>query len=363
MVVSANYRLGALGYLLLDHPGTSANWGVLDQVMGLQWVRDNISAFGGDPDRVTIFGESAGAGSVLALLSTPVSFGLYHGAIVQSGATDLVLSRAQASEVTAAVATELGIDSGDLDAWRGVDVDTLIAAQVAASAKLLGTVGMMPLHPVADGSIMVDTWQVAAATGRAANVPLIIGTARNEMALFAGFDPRTAQLDDRALQDRLSTQGRPDPGQIVATYRAEDASITAPDIWTAITTDQAMWLPALRYAEAYAAHQRDTWMYRFDWPSSVPGLGACHGIDIPFAFDTVTSHGWADFVADADEARGLARTMQSLWASFARGSMPSAEGAPAWPRYETADRATMILGPECTVVSAPRDAIRTLWGG
>ena len=271
VVVSVNYRLGALGFLVLDLPGTSANCGLLDLVTALGWIRDNISAFGGDPERVTIFGESAGGGCVLSLLSVPAAYGLYHRAIVQSGATDLVLARDKALEVTTMMADELGIDRDDLAAWQAVPVDDIIAAQAASAAKLLPTVGMMPLHPVADGDVMPATWHQMAGAGRSAKVPLIIGTTRDEMALFGSMDPGAATLDDAALEKRLRAQGHPAPAAVIDAYRSLDATIGAPQIWSAITTDNAMWMPALRYAEAYVTHQPQTWMYRFDWESSQPG--------------------------------------------------------------------------------------------
>lgn len=371
VVVSINYRLGALGYLVLDLPGTTPNCALLDQVAALAWVRDNISAFGGDRQRITIFGESAGAGSVLSLLSTPASYGLYHRAIVQSGATDLVLTRDKALEVTIVIAAELGIDRDDLAAWQAAPVTAILAAQASAAAKLLLTVGMMPLHPVADGDVMTDTWHALATDGGAANVALIIGTTRDEMALFASFDPAAATLDDVGVTKRLAAQGHPAPALVLDAYRSADPAITAPEIWSAVTTDNAMWMPALRYAAAYAAHQPATWMYRFDWESAVPGLGACHAIDIPFPFDAVEREGWEQFVADASAAHGLARTVQSLWASFARGEDPHAPAIPAWPRFSAGvdpasaapRRATLVLDRTCTLVYDPRAAIRAVWGG
>lgn len=367
VVVTINYRLGALGFLVLDLPGTSANVGLLDQTAALRWVHDNIEGFGGDPRRVTIFGESAGGGSVLSLLSTPASYDLYQRAIVQSGATDLVLSRDQALAVTTALAEELGIDRGDLAAWQTVPVDRILAGQSSVAEKLLATVGMMTLHPVADGDVMVDTWQAMAASGRAANVPLIIGTTHDEMALFDSFDPTMSSLDDDGVAKRLGAQGHSAPALVIDAYRSVDGVIDAPVIWSTILTDRAMWLPALRYAASYAKHQPDTWMYRFDWQSAVPGLRACHAIDIPFPFDAVGREGWESFVAHAPEASALALTIQALWANFARGEDPHAPATPSWPRFTTNEsataRATLVLDGVCMLSHDPRAAIRTILGG
>jgi para-nitrobenzyl esterase len=122
-------------------------------------------------------------------------------------------------------------------------------------------------------------------------------------------------------------------------------------------------MPALRYATAYVAHQPATRMYRFDWESARPGMRACHGIDIPFPFDAVERNGWGEFVADSRSAHALARTMQSLWAGFARGDDPTAPHAPAWPQFSTDDRATLVLDRTCTLAHDPRAAIREVWGG
>ena len=240
VVVTINYRLGALGFLVLDLPGTSANVGLLDQTAALRWVQDNIENFGGDPQRVTIFGESAGGGSVLSLLSTPASYDLYQRAIVQSGATDLVLSRDKALAVTAALTEELGIDRSDLAAWQTVPVDTILAAQSSVAEKLLATVGMMTLHPVADGDVMPDTWQAMTASGRAATVPLIIGTTHDEMALFDSFDPTMSSLDEDGVAKRLGAQGHSAPALVIDAYRSVDGAVSAPVIWSTILTDNAM---------------------------------------------------------------------------------------------------------------------------
>ncbi len=371
VVVSVNYRLGALGWLLVDLPGTVANAGLLDQIAALSWVRDNIAAFGGDPERVTVFGESAGGGSVLSLLSAPAARGLFHRAIVQSGATDLVLTLGQAATVRAALADELGIEPGDLPAWRGVPVDALLAAQARVGTALAATVGLMPFHPVADGTVLPAPWQDVAEAGEAANVPLVIGTTRDEMALFARFDPSAANLDEDGLVQRLRTRGVPDPQLTVAAYRSDDPGASAPAIWSRFTTDTAMWLPAVRYATAYAAHQPRTWMYRFDWEAAAPGLGACHAIDIPFPFGATQRHGWERFVANARDAASLSRTVQALWAGFARDGEPPAVDGLRWLPYDVVDpaatipsghddRATLVLGSTVELVHDPRSAIRRL---
>lgn len=361
VVVNANYRLGALGFLLIDHPDAVANCGLLDQIAALEWVRDNIAAFGGDPGRVAVFGESAGGGSVLSLLSMPRSEGLFHAAIVQSGATDLLLDRPSALEVSRTVAQHAGIDPTDLRAWHALPVDALLDAQVAAAQSLLATVGLMPFHPVVDGEVMPRDWLDAARTGVSRDVPLLIGTTRDEMALVASFDPALGSLDEERLRARIAKL-HGDPDRVLDAYVEADGATVAPSRrWSTVQTDTAMWLPALRIAEAHASHQPDTWVYRFDWCAAADELGACHGIDIPFPFDTIDRGGWDGFVTDPVGARRLARAMQSAWAAMARNGAPAADRLSAWPRYEATRRTTMILGPEPHVEDDPRGSVRVAW--
>jgi para-nitrobenzyl esterase len=362
VVVSCNYRLGALGFLVVDHLDAQANCGLLDQVAALEWVRDNIAAFGGDPGRVAVFGESAGAGSVLSLLSTTRSEGLFHAAIVQSGATDLVLTRDRALAVTDAFTSAAGVASNDVAALRALPVDQVLAAQAAAAQAVFGTVGMMPFHPTVDGDVMAHDWLGAATAGLSREVALVIGTTRNEMDLFRSFDPAADELDDASLRARFARQ-HADPDAVVDAYRSVMPDAGAPEIWRASVTDTAMWLPALRVAEAHAAHQPDTWMYRFDWSAADPALGACHGIDIPFPFDTIDREGWDRFVADPEGARRLARAEQAAWAAVARIGAPGTDALPAWPRFDAAHRATMVLDAEPHVENDPRGPVREAWRG
>ncbi len=359
VVVTVNYRLGALGFLALDAPGTVANAGLLDQIAALRWVADNISAFGGDPGGVTVFGESAGGGSVLSLLSMPAAAGLFHRAIVQSGATDLLLDATRAAAVAGRFARCAGVDPDDLTALRALSPAAVLAAQAQAAGELLATVGTMPFHPCVDGEVLPTSWLEAARAG-VNPVPLVIGTSHDEMSLFAGFDPAAAGLDEAGLRRRLAREadGRLDVDALLGAYGATGTT-APPRVWSRVSTDRAMWLPALRIAEARAAHA-PVWMYRFDWPAADARLGAPHGIDIPFPFGNVDVDGWPAFVADAEAAAGLAATQQQLWASFARDGVPGAPGV-EWPRYDSARRATLVLGRAVEVLDDPNGPVRRAW--
>ncbi|GMB93904.1 hypothetical protein NHP200010_16480 [Helicobacter bizzozeronii] len=206
-----------------------------------------------------------------------------------------------------------------------------------------------------------STWQQADEAGVNA-VPTIIGTTRDEMALFASFDPAAADLDDEGLRRRLDGAAAAglDVEALIAAY-AETGTTAPPEVWQRIQTDQAMWLPALRIAAARAAHA-PLWMYRFDWPAVPPGMGAPHGIDIPFPFATIHVDGWDGFVADADDAMALAATEQQLWAAMARDGAPSADGV-EWPSFEVDRRATLVLGRSIELVDDPNGPVRRAWGG
>jgi para-nitrobenzyl esterase len=356
VVVTINYRLGALGFLVIDDSSCTPNVGLLDQVAALEWVRDNISAFGGDPDNVTIFGESAGGGSVLSLLAMPSAVGLFQRAIVQSGATDLLLHREKAQLVTEAFARSAGLDAVDVGALRAMSGTQIIDAQANAAKELFGTVGTMPFHPVVDGAVLPQTWLEAATSGFNP-VPVIIGTNRDEMDLFKMFDPVAGSLTADGLRARLAAAGG-NVDALIDAYGATDAS-EPPEAWRRANTDIAMWLPAIRIAEARSAHGQ-TWMYRFDWEASSPDMGSPHGIDIPFPFTTIDADEWDTFVSDPAQAMSLASLMQRSWADFAANGVPSL-GSQNWPAYNTTERATAILGRQATIEGDPNGQVRQAW--
>lgn len=356
VVVTINYRLGALGFMVIDDPSCTPNVGLLDQVAALEWVRDNITAFGGDPDNVTVFGESAGGGSVLSLLSMPSALGLFQRAIVQSGATELLLDRRKAQLVTEAVARAAGLNGVDVEALRSLPGPQLIEAQATASMELFGTVGTMPFHPVVDGVVLPHTWLEAASSGFNP-VPVIIGTNRDEMDLFKMFDPDAGSLTADGLRTRLETVGG-NVAALVDAYRATGAS-EPPEAWRRANTDIAMWMPAVRIAEARSTHG-PTWMYRFDWEAASPDLGAAHGVDIPFPFTTIDVDGWDAFISDPEQAMSLASLMQRSWADFAREGVPSL-GDADWPSYSRESRTTAIFGREVSVEHDPNGAVRQAW--
>jgi para-nitrobenzyl esterase len=356
VVVTINYRLGALGFLHLgdDLPG-SGNCGLLDQVAALEWVRDNIAAFGGDPGNVTVFGESAGGMSVGSLLGTPAASGLFHQAVPQSGAASSVNSLEEA----AAVAEQVVARVGGMDALRAAPWGRLVAvqAEVLAAEQQRG-VGARPFMPVVDGTVLPRPPLESVAAGAAAPVRLLTGTNRDEMTLFLFGAPGGRDMDEDAAVRRLE---RTIPGagrRLYDAYRAELGERAAPaDVWVAVETDRAFRIPAIRLAEAQARHTPDVWMYLFTWESPAAGgtLRSCHALEIPFVWSSLATAGAKEFAGSGPEAEALAREMHGAWIAFA------AAGEPGWDRYAESRRATRVFGPGGGLVADPVDATRRLW--
>jgi len=371
VVVSCNYRLGVLGFLsLVEHGGERIgavpNLGLLDQVAVLEWVRREIGAFGGDPQQVTVFGESAGAISIASLLAMPAAHGLFRGAILQSGSANFVASTARARLVTDAVLRQLGIAPGELADLRRVPVDRLLQAQM--QVVIAPPVDGLTFTPVIDGTVLADDPFAVVADGGARDVAMVIGTTLDEMKLFDLLDPKAGELSDAALLRRCErTLGAERATRAIDLYRARRAErgvgVAPSELWTAVETDRLLRAPAMRLAELQAAVQPAVYGYLFTWPSPyLDGrLGACHALDIPFVFGTVDDPHIVPFSGDGAGAQQLSQRMQDAWAAFARRGDPSHAGLPAWPRYAPPRRATMFLGHACGVVDAPHEAERAFW--
>jgi para-nitrobenzyl esterase len=364
IVVSLNYRVGALGFLHLGVGHT--NLGLLDQIAALRFVKREIAAFGGDPARVTVFGESAGAGSIVALLAMPAARGLFTRAIVQSAAPAGQLGAPEAAARAQQFGERLGGDVRDLAWLRSLPAKRILAAQAQCAESGARRIGMF-FAPVVDGETLPDWPLRAVAAGDAREVALVIGTTADEMRLFQlvpGFgaipEPALAPFVASKLvgrkELRLATAQR-----IVAAYQGTNAL----DRFFALETDASLFVPSTRLAETQARLQRDTWMYRFAWTSPLRGgaLGACHALDVPFALGThADSPALRAFSGTGAAATRVAHAVMDSWAAFARTGDPAHESSGgAWPRYDAAQRATLTLGDPCRVVRAPNEANRRLW--
>ncbi len=374
VVVTINYRLGVLGFLRLtgtavgrEIPAAAGNLGLLDQIAALAWVRREIARFGGDPDNVTIFGESAGSISCSLLLTMPRARGLFHRAILQSGPPTLVGTPAMAERVARAVLEKLGDSAASAARLRDLPVDALRRVQARVILDLgLETRGM-PFRPCADGDQIPADPMRAIADGCARDVAVLVGTTRDEMKLFALLDPSALTLDDATLLRRCERNVGGRAQELIDGYRAARSARGEPvapsDLWFAIETDRMFRVASMRLAESQHAHQPRTYAYCFTWPSPYRDgvLGAAHALDIPFVFGTEARPELAAFTGAGPAAHALAGRMQDAWLAFARRGDPAHAALPAWPPYDGDRRATMLLGERCELVDAPQDAERRLW--
>jgi para-nitrobenzyl esterase len=357
VVVTINYRLGTLGFMVLDGDA-DANCGLRDQLAALAWARQHASAFGGDPSRVTVFGESAGAGSILHLLGSSRRGDAFDRAIVQSG-QPRTLTPDEAAVVATEVARAVGAAAASSDALRMVPVERLVAAQAEAAAATLATIGMMPFNPAVDGDVCDVGVLDAVRAGRADDIPLVIGTTRDELSLFP--DPRAAALDDDGLA-RWSARllgDAADAARVIDAYREQlGGEASNSSVWDAVRTDALMRIPNLRVADAHADRGAPTFVSRFDWEA--PGIGAAHAVDVPFTFGTFDREGWGEAVGYDARAEHLSGCLRRSLAAFAATGDPGTEVA--WGPYGGRRRMTMVFGPDgpC-LVSDPDGATRACW--
>jgi para-nitrobenzyl esterase len=371
VVVTINYRLGALGYLHLADLGgeayaSSGNCGLLDQVAALRWVRDNIAAFGGDPDNVTLFGESAGAMSIGALLASPDARGLFHRAVLQSGACANIADRDRATSIAAQTIEALGLsaDTAGVAALRDVPVPKLLEAQEAVSSRH-PTDTQLAYEPVVDGTALPLPALDAIDGGSAAGVAVLCGTTLEEMRLFTLLDHELTSGGEDVVITRAAGAFGTAAAEVVSVYRDARPGGSLTDIFVAMATDLVFRVPAIRLLERQSAVTADCWSYLFTMRSTSfgGGLGACHVLEIPFVFDNLDRPGVSLFTGDPPGAQDLATSMHRAWIAFATAGDPTHEGLPPWPRYEAGRRATMELGEHRRVVNDPMGAERALWDG
>ena len=363
VLVSMNYRLGAPGFALL--PDAPANLGIRDQLAALQWVQDNIAAFGGDPNDVTIFGESAGAMSVTTLVAVAADSGLFGKAIAQSGNAHVVATAGDAAQITAELATRLGVPA-TADAFASVAVDRLIGAQQSISLDasrnpdptLWGSsivAAGMAFLPVVDGQLITTRPIDAISAGAGHKMPMLVGTTEEEFRLFLVPQGTIDGVTPEGLRGALAARGW--DTSIADRYLANRPDGEPGDALAAVITDSYFRVPAIRVAEARADASSPTYLYEFGWPSSVDRLGACHGLEIGFVFDTLGEPG-ANWLAGPDAPQSLADDMHARWVAFAK------TGDPGWPAYDTTSRPVMTFdGRGAALVNDPRAEERRLWDG
>jgi para-nitrobenzyl esterase len=356
VVVTFNHRVGVEGYAYL--PGVPANRALLDQVAALRWVRENIAAFGGDPDRVTVFGESAGAGAIAALLVMPLAAGLFRRAIAQS-VPGTFFSTALAADVTAAIAAAAGLPA-TAEAFAAADPARLAAASDAVRpvdhAGRWGRVAhtSTPFSPVVDGEVLPAAPWRALAMGAGRSIDLITGHNRDEFRLFTELAETrgriTAEAASHALQE-LAPSHHGGEG-----YRQAYPDADPQTLFELVNSDWLFRMPSLHLAQAHAAAGGRTFLYELSYPASVGGLGACHGIDVPLLFGVYAGLGQLFFGREPPaSAVRLGDLMRSHWAAFA------ADGDPGWPQYSPGRRMTRIFADPPDVAPYPERTSLHLW--
>lgn len=359
VVVTINYRLGALGFAAIDGEPLSAINGLADQRAALDWVHHNIAAFGGDPDRITIAGESAGAFSVASQMVLPRSDATIRGAILQSGAGHHVLDAAAAREAADRLLAELAVDRGDLAALRAVPVADLLAAQqrVEADASRFLGAAQSPFYPSVVDGILPERPIDAMVAGAGHDIAVLVGTNADETALWG----MQAVPEDKL--ERIIGRYVDDPVTLIETYRRAMSDATAGQLALAISTDHTFRIPAVRLGEARDAAAASTWMYEFDWKSRAFGgaLGACHALEIPFTFATLDAPGVDVFLGTEELPTALSAEMHGAWTAFIRDLDP---GIGDWTPYRAAERTVWRFAEDGSgPVTDPGVAVRAAWEG
>jgi len=363
VVVTFNYRVGIEGFAQIE--GAPANRGLLDQVAALEWVRDNIAAFGGDPGRVTVFGQSAGGGSVAALLAMPSASGLFRRAIVQS-MPGTFFTPELAADIAATCAAELGLRP------TVADLSPVTPARLSAAGdRVTTTIGQraqrwgrpaqrsIPFAPVIDGDILPVIPWLALAEGAGRDVDLVVGHTRHEHRLFLAIEGLLGQVADEqaAIALRVFAPG-PDGAR---RYRDSFPDAGPEELYELVHSDWLFRMPSLHLAEAHAAGGGRTFLYELTWPAPGMGgvLGACHGLDVPLTFGNLDRGQPALLLGPGPqpEAEQLSALIRTAWTAFAT------HGDPGWPAYDTTRRLTRLLDAQPAVSAYPEQASRRIWQG
>jgi para-nitrobenzyl esterase len=354
VVVTINYRLGALGFLNLrdatggKHEARGVE-GLLDQIAALRWVRENIARFGGDPGNVTVFGESAGAMSIGALLAMPSARGLFHRAILESGAAHIGKRRESSAKIAQSILGSMGVH--DPQHLANVPLEAIVKAQAAILKQR--RIGGLPFAPTIDGDLLPARAIENVRAGSAKGIALLSGTTMEEWKLFTVARPKLRLMSAATLHKYTANlAGKEHADTLLATYD-EGSNF---ERWNAIMTDRSFAVPSARLLEAQASYA-PTFSYRFDWRSPLLGgvLGSCHALEIGFVFGTYNEKRAGLFFGTGPRADALSEAMMQSWIAFAHGNEP-------WPRYDATTRATMMFAekdPQMT--NAPDDARRAAW--
>ena len=360
VVVTINHRLGVFGYTYLGGAigsefGMSGAAGMLDIVAALQWVRDNIDRFGGDPNLVTIFGQSGGGRKVATLMAMPSAKGLFHRAIIESGAVLRLVTQEDATKTTELLLAEIGLGSNQARELQNVPMEKLLAADAAIANKVtVREPGQTANSPTVDGVAIPNHPWDPAAPELSKDIPLMIGYARTEETLYDRPTPETLALDEDGLRVRARKRLGTNPQRVIDAFRRAHRDATPWDLWILIATDH----PRGAYARETAKRKAmqggaPSFLYRFDWETPEGGghMRSPHTIEIPFVFNNIKIAG--PLISKMPEAFALARKVSAAWVAFARRGNPSASALPIWPAYSADKRMTMLFNDQSRVEPDP----------
>ena len=377
VIVTINYRLGALGYVHLGVLGKagfehSSNLGTRDQIAALEWVRDNIEKFGGDPGNVTVCGQSAGAMSVGALLGAPSAQGLFRRAILQSGAGRHVLGREAAGLAAERFLDALGNPECSPESLGQISTSAILRAQGAVNREMMNPRDLMVMMPCVDGDLITESPLETIRQGSASQVDILIGTTLDEWKLFIPMDAARLRSSESRLVERFAdllpqvVSNPPAPEEAVRAYREavrERGAPTTPfEVWSAFQSMRVFHQPASELADCHADAGGRAHAYLFSWKPAVfsQALGACHAMELPFVFGLTRHPLTRAFAGFSASSRRLSSRMLDAWTSFARDGTPGHAGLPEWDAYESQARATMIFDRECTLADSPLCTERSL---
>jgi para-nitrobenzyl esterase len=365
VMVGVNHRLNVFGYTHfgdLGHPqfAHSGNAGQLDIVAALEWVRDNIERFGGDPKRVMIFGESGGGAKVSMMLACPPAKGLFHSAVIESGPGLRMSERGPATKVAELLLSELGLSAAQLPEIQKLSTDKILSAYFSATAKYKGAGGLGngPFSPVLDPEVLPAHPFEPEATRISEDVPVMVGWNKTESTVFSLGDPQIFSLNEEGLQKRITGLVGTDADALIKAYRREFPKLSPSGIYFYISSYSMMGSGSVKIAERKAALGRaPAYLYRLDWETPIFNgkFLSPHGLEMPMVFDNVDGGGFA-LTGGGPEAKRLAAKMSEAWIAFAGTGNPNSRrsGLPKWDPYDSAKRSTMIFDNECRVVFDPQ---------
>jgi para-nitrobenzyl esterase len=356
VVVTLNHRINVLGFTYLAEIGgadfaQSGDVGMLDIVHALRWVRDNIAQFGGDPNLVTIFGQSGGGRKVATLLAMPSAKGLFHRAIIQSGASIRLVEIADASRAAEALLSNLGLNRSRVRELQSLPVERIMSAYFAVVRSMKVDQMTMGFSPTVDGRALPTHPFHPTASAVSAGVPVMIGFTRTE--LTSRGNAELFSLSDEGMRTRIRALLGAHADRVIDVYRNANPGASASDLYFLIASDHAYGAPVMKIAERRAAlGGAPVYLYYFCWESPIEGgrLKSPHTIEIPFAFDTVAK---ARLTSTSPDAPALADKVSDAWIAFASNGDPNTAKLPRWPSFDPANRPTMVFNNQSRAENDP----------